>query len=974
MDPPLTTSAPLREELEEGEILEIEIEDSEEEDGYNPESESGQEPEKNEMLESGIEVIEVIDDDEMEEPEENDVSKSKIAEPEVIDLLDDEMEEPKEGGLLGRKSEGPDDERIPSDEKGIPEGDTPSCKQEEPDEGHCPGDQDEVPEGDVSAEKKEEVEDDEISERNRAGQVQQQTRGSNIGNNPETICEDLQLVYRVLDISENSQRELAKLEITVLNKLLSKQAALHEGSLKPVTQIAQESLSNFCLWLANFYESHPCGSAWQEHFNEVTFLEYKQRSANMVSRFGSGGMASAEVQKLYEYMVEKLHYGCDFELAKISDERLEEVYEYGAERVVATLSPEMRKQCQFCYREYTLLFLREIFGVNDDNSDLKKALLVMGKTQSGKTTVIALMAKICEQLHVPLYVLTKGVQESKDLRIKLDKMLETGQSEIVAFLKAQSRNRSPVLTVAADTANQIQNTIKNIDALRNGTNLSQAKFVLIVDECDAMYRTSSRKQKMEQAFDKLMSYRPAVRLEVSATPIPAMLSLDDMDVKMLQIGTHTKEYSGVEDMKPLQDDEGNDIYLEHTRCAYQLGVEYSHVDGNLNVNDETSIFRRDMNGISDLECCRGLNDFPDLDYKFPKCDGYDYIPYSDEKQMMLYDDAMSGKNGVLLLDSTASRVSVKQNIFDKAACVQNYYRQRGKDMVAIVNIGRGIYVRRPGFLQGRFTKKTISEVIASLDSEYTLSMPIFVFGYTKMRRCVSYRSTSRVPTHMVLMLGIGYSIESFIQAIGRATFNGLNSVLNANGHQHVIVLVSYDDFLSAKKYVKWVEEVIKRQKMGYSMSEAIQGGGEKFPDEVNWFRHTNRKCGQDKNNKRKLPSDDAFHAPTLDELKPQLKEKACRYERDPKALKVIKSIWHFFSEDVGQNGDPPTCFSVNDIRTKYNDTFYGREAEPAISSAEIRKILTMLKNDVIIEKMTNFDFWKPKSWPVLEKMAQLTRA
>lgn len=862
-----------------------------------------------------------------------------------------------------------EEDDLPECEMEEPEDDIPVRKGKEPDDNGILGDDSEAREVTISPRKMKESERDEIMDINGAGQEAQHASTGN--RNQVTISNDLRLVFDELDISEKSRLELAKLGITDLNSLLSKQAALQEENLRPVKKTTQENLANFCLWYADFYESHPQGSPWQEHFDEDTYLDYKKQSTEATRHFGNRGMASAEVQQLYDYMVKHVHDGHDKELAKISDEKLEEVYEYGAARVVASVSPELRAQCQFSCKDYALLFLKEIFGVNDDNSDRKKALLVMGKTQSGKSTVIALMAKVCEQLEVPAYVITKGVQESKDLRKKLDTMLDSGKSEVFAFLNAQKGdNRSSVvLTVAADTANQIQKTARNIKAFRKIK--PHGKFVTMIDECDAMYRTSHRGQKMEQALDHVMSFHPAVRLEVSATPIPTMLSLGDMDVRMLQIGSHTTEYSGLEDMKPMQDDEGNDVCLGGGNCAYQSGVDYSHAGGDdLMQNDENPIFPRGDDDVLDLECRQGLDDLPDLEFKFPTCEERSYIPYSDEKQMMLYDDAMSGKSGVLLLDSTASRVSVYDNIFDKAACVQNYYRQHGKDMVVVVCIGRGIYVRRPGFLQGRFTKKTISEVISVLDMEYGLEMPIFVFGYSKMRRCVSYRSKLRVPTHMVLMLGGGYSIESFIQAIGRGTFNGKNSVLKANGHRHVIVLTGQDDFLSAKKYLKWVEEVMKRQNEGYSMSEAIQGVDEKFADNVNWIRHTNRKCGQDRQNKRKLPSNDAFHTPTLQDLEHQLREKKRRLKKHPKVLKVIKTIWEFTEEEGDTYGIDLKLFSVADIRDRYNETYYGQD-EAILSSAELKKIFTGLKSDVIIEKADNFEsLWKPKSSEVLKELAR----
>jgi hypothetical protein len=189
------------------------------------------------------------------------------------------------------------------------------------------------------------------------------------------------------------------------------------------------------------------------------------------------------------------------------------------------------------------------------------------------------------------------------------------------------------------------------------------------------------------------------------------------------------------------------------------------------------------------------------------------------------DDSTVNKKGVLLLDCTASRVTVDCNIFQKAVGVQNHYAVQGKLMVVMVFVGTGIYVRRPSFENGRCipsTMKTIADVINQLDGEYGLTVPIFVFGWTKMRRCISYRSDKRVQTHLVLQLGINQSDESYIQALGRGSFNGLRTVLKENGHSHVTVLTPKNDFAMAKKYQEYI----------FVLSELIKDNGQENPKNV----------------------------------------------------------------------------------------------------------------------------------------------
>lgn len=130
-------------------------------------------------------------------------------------------------------------------------------------------------------------------------------------------------------------------------------------------------------------------------------------------------------------------------------------------------------------------------------------------------------------------------------------------------------------------------------------------------------------------------------------------------------------------------------------------------------------------------------------------------------------------------------------------------------MVAIVATGRGCEVRLPGCTNGRFIRrklKTMSEVIELIYNLFGLEIPMAIFGYSRLCRCVSFRSSKRVPTCMILCRGPGYSLEDYIQALGRATFNGL-STLRANGHESVTILTDQNDFLAAKKYCSFVKAI-----------------------------------------------------------------------------------------------------------------------------------------------------------------------
>lgn len=67
----------------------------------------------------------------------------------------------------------------------------------------------------------------------------------------------------------------------------------------------------------------------------------------------------------------------------------------------------------------------------------------------------------------------------------------------------------------------------------------------------------------------------------------------------------------------------------------------------------------------------------------------------------------------------------------------------------------------------QFKNETVGNLLNFIDNKYGLAMPVFIFGYTKMCRGISFRSNKRVPTHMVMSMGKGHNCSTIIQTIGR---------------------------------------------------------------------------------------------------------------------------------------------------------------------------------------------------------------
>lgn len=121
---------------------------------------------------------------------------------------------------------------------------------------------------------------------------------------------------------------------------------------------------------------------------------------------------------------------------------------------------------------------------------------------------------------------------------------------------------------------------------------------------------------------------------------------------------------------------------------------------------------------------------------------------------------------------------------------------------------------------GRWLKKAYASAtcyaIEEIDGKYGLERPVFVFGFSKMQRGMSFRSSKRVPTHILLALGEGYSTEGMFQALGRATLIGKDRLLE-NGFSNVTVLTRHGDWDAARAYHAFVVAIAKNiERVGLS--------------------------------------------------------------------------------------------------------------------------------------------------------------
>lgn len=412
-----------------------------------------------------------------------------------------------------------------------------------------------------------------------------------------------------------------------------------------------------------------------------------------------------------------------------------------------------------------------------------ETFLVQGRTQAGKSAFKAVFGHSLHKLKLgPLFILTKGVAESKDLASKIQGYAEGSMYKADIICKSNVMGKSAQgeidrvvekcgTVILADTAPQFRNAIKAVETLQ--VKYPNRPFFIAIDECDSMYRTYDRRQKMETNYDELMSFGSGcLRVMISATLMPIIPCLikeskakgeASPSFRLYQIEA-VEEYVGLEDLKPLKVN-GEEVFLEQNDLKHSVGVAIKKSGGVIEDENE-----EEDDDDDDFEIIG-------IDTETRQQGGA--IPYADRKVMKLYLDALKqveGRKGVLLLDCTSPRVSADGNVREKAESVQTWCKDKQKcDVVVITFTGSGIATRVSGGQWKYLGKsKEIGEVIQEVDDdkEMGLEMPIFIFGFSKLRRGISYRSDFRVPTHFVVSLGRGHNAMNVIQAMGRATFNG----------------------------------------------------------------------------------------------------------------------------------------------------------------------------------------------------------
>jgi hypothetical protein len=227
------------------------------------------------------------------------------------------------------------------------------------------------------------------------------------------------------------------------------------------------------------------------------------------------------------------------------------------------------------------------------------------------------------------------------------------------------------------------------------------------------------------------------------------------------------DYNGIPQMKHMQDNDGNDVFLNKKELLSQSG-----------------------------RCTRLFRDGQ----------------MSDKCKQLLADWAARPRS--LYLDITNNSVNTANNIFQQADFVHSLHPQT----CIVTRCGpsggdAGIHILYPGehgWERIMDRNKTASDVLEELDSDLRvgLDMPVAFIGFRMMKRGTSFVSTRRVPTHICTVMGDAQTIENYVQALGRGCFDRA-SILRANNFDHVTVLAR-PEFDAVVAYLSFQTELLQK--------------------------------------------------------------------------------------------------------------------------------------------------------------------
>ena len=252
------------------------------------------------------------------------------------------------------------------------------------------------------------------------------------------LHDDLLFFCNEMDIPPNVQRQLSELNLTSVECIIEKKMDFESNAFGALKCSTKQTLLKFCSWYESFYSKHDQTVSWQSKFSNRRFTHFEIESI---------------VERSYRSTIERMHEGRSD--GGISVNVSEDVIDHAASITVRYLSRHLKDQChqKFDPLAVATTCCRSLLHKTDDIDNTIH--LVAGKTQSGKSTLKAVVAAVFRQLRCYLIIITKGIAERDDLKKKMSKLL--GDSLVTQEYE---------ILIIADTGAQILKAEKRILEIR----------------------------------------------------------------------------------------------------------------------------------------------------------------------------------------------------------------------------------------------------------------------------------------------------------------------------------------------------------------------------------------------------------------------------------------------------------------------------------------------------------------------------
>ena len=515
-------------------------------------------------------------------------------------------------------------------------------------------------------------------------------------------------------------------------------------------------------------------------------------------------------------------------------------------------------------------------------SDDIPQMLAGGSTQMGKTMFVVIGVCVAKKLQAASVVITHKVAGRNSLANKVNRALDLlhkaddrGQLHNPRCMAYAEKGKSEEVRkemligynciVVSDTASQITEAKGSVYRIlqslqRDGS--GDGRFIIFMDEADAMLRTEDGSLKLEQAIEKLKqttsSYRGAqLIVNISATLMPVFLEMartkaqprGPVFLTSVPKGSR-KEYSGVNQFLPLESedpemhpDEKGDELME-SRPVF-LDSALTRKDS-LGINKQVEkIFEdacrndggRKKGLVLDISLTRVyaagsiFEKAEEMQKKNPQMHAVVYcgrgvvVRLAEDFDMQSgseIDVASSSRSGKVLLPKWTKRIVAPGAGQRGGAWYTTAKSDWGKSIDSGKIIGPGREVGETGRLAR--VDEVLNALECALEHAGRGNDPIAVFGYTMMARGESFVTDLRVPSHLVLFMTKGASFDLLVQTAGRATFLR-RELLESNGwvdeekKPAVRVLMPKQDYDVVRSYPKLIDLVDEHVRGGKTLQE-----------------------------------------------------------------------------------------------------------------------------------------------------------